>query len=494
MVSTAKTKSKTKKEPEPRVTAVLGERPGMYEPRAGFTKRGDTRRGIANHDDLATQRLWENCLYPQDLTFQQYYNMYSRNNVAARVIETFPNYTWRVNPKVKDAGGTDSRFSKAAKKLLDKQIPWADGLKQDLKTTLKQLDVLGGIGGEALLVFGFADGLTLDKPVKYKKNTEIAYVKVLHNGQFEIKDRDEKDGSSTYGDVVHYITKEFRTSREINFVNNIQPNVIIHSSRCVHFKESSGLNYGISRIQKCYNQLLDISKVSGASAEVYWLGAFSGLSVETDPKARLTDESRERMTEQVAKYFSGLARSLLFEGTKAKLLYPAIVSPEAHFDLQITQVSIATEIPRRFLTGAEAAKLASQQDSLNWNERVNNRRETFIGPKVVSTAIQRCVDAGVLPPPRGDEIIVVWPQTQSIGLPDRSIAARDMTEAIGNYLSSGLYQIMSLEKYLFGVCGYDELEAIELAEGVDVSKYKPPVKETLSPSKKVDTKEKETKE
>ena len=79
--------------------------------------------------------------------------------------------------------------------------------------------------------------------------------------------------------------------------------------------------------QKCYNQLLDISKVSGASAEVYWLGAFSGLSVETDPNARLTEESRAHMKDEVAKYFSGLARSLLFEGTKAKLLYPAIVSP-----------------------------------------------------------------------------------------------------------------------------------------------------------------------
>ena len=160
--------------------------------------------------------------------------------------------------------------------------------------------------------------------------------------------------------------------------------------------------------------------------------------------------------------------------------------PEAHFDLQITQVSIATEIPRRFLTGAEAAKLASQQDSLNWNERVNNRRETFIGPKVVSTAIQRCVDAGVIPPPRGDEIHVVWPQTQSLGLPDRSVAARDMTEAIANYFTSGISTVMAFEKYLFGVCGYDEQEAIELAEGVDVSKYKPIVKETTPPSKKDD--------
>jgi hypothetical protein len=90
------------------------------------------------------------------------------------------------------------------------------------------------------------------------------------------------------------------------------------------------------------------------------------------------------MKEEVQKYFDGLARSLMFEGAKAKLLYPAIVSPKEHFDLQITMISIATAIPRRFLTGAEAAKLASQQDSINWMDRVMNRREVFIGPKVVS--------------------------------------------------------------------------------------------------------------
>ncbi len=137
----------------------------------------------------------------------------------------------------------------------------------------------------------------------------------------------------------------------------------------MHFKESAGLPYGTSRIQKCYNQLLDIAKLSGASAEVYWLGAFSGLAVETDPDARLDAESYDAMKEEVQKYFDGLARSLMFEGAKAKLLYPAIVSPKEHFDLQITMISIATAIPRRFLTRAEPAKLASQQDSISWMDR-----------------------------------------------------------------------------------------------------------------------------
>jgi hypothetical protein len=47
--------------------------------------------GISTLLDESTERLWRNCKYPEIVTFQMYYDMYSRNNVAARVIETFPN-------------------------------------------------------------------------------------------------------------------------------------------------------------------------------------------------------------------------------------------------------------------------------------------------------------------------------------------------------------------------------------------------------------------
>jgi len=457
-----------------RVTAA-GSPVGLIDPSAEACYLSDRRGGVATALDIATQRLWASCHYPTNLSFNHYYDMYARNNVAARVIETFPNYTWNTIPLVQDAGGEDSRFSKKAASLLSMPFKWKDGVKQDLLTTMKQLDVLGGIGGEALLVFGFDDGGKLKTKVHSKKTNTIKWVKILHNGQFKVKTKEENKTSEDYGDVLTYETKSFSSAREINFVNNIADGVEIHSTRCVHFKESNGLPYGTSRIQKCYNQLLDIVKVSGASAEVYWLGAFSGLAVETRENTVLNEPSYDAMKEEIEKYFAGLERSLVFEGAEAKLLYPAIVSPQAHFDLQISMVSIATEIPRRFLTGAEAAKLASQQDSINWMDRVSNRRNGFIGPCVVSPVIQRCVDAGVLPQPKGGMIKVVWPQTQSLALNDRADAAKATTEAVVLYFTSGVSKVMEFREYLTGVCGYGEEEATRLAERTNYKAYKVPV-------------------
>ena len=433
----------------------------------------DLRRGAySTMLEAAMERVWRNCKYPTTVSFDQYYKMYARNNIAARVIETFPDYSWAAVPFPSDSRGATSRFSKAAAALLTRQYKLQDGVSQPLLASMKQLDVLGGIGGESLLVFGFADGKRLNTPVEQKRDMEISWIKILHNGQFEVEKRDEDESSPTYGDVLLYRTKDFTSTIDLNFSSQIASGKSIHASRCVHFKESSGLSYGTSRIQKCYNQLLDITKLSGASAEVYWLGAFSGLSIETDPTAALDDDAYDRMMEKTSMYFDGLARALVFEGATSKLLYPAIVSPKDHFDLQITMISIATGIPRRFLTGAEAAKLASQQDTLNWMERVTNRREMFIGPKVVAPVIQRCIDAGVIPGPSDGTFTVAWPRVQSIALNERADAARNMTAAWNAYGSSGMSEVMPFGVYLLYACGFSETEADDIESKINSANWK----------------------
>ncbi len=416
-------------------------------------------RGVKNSvgEDLGLKRTWDNCQYPTELSFSMLYGMYARNSVAARVIETYPDYCWQTDPVVRDSRGPNSRFSKNVLGVLKRNYKLMDGVSQPLLTSMKQLDVLGGIGGESLLVFGFADGRPLDKPVKSSADMKVSWIKVLHNGQFEVSKRNENPESEDFGDVELYETTSFRTD-ELNFAEHIAPNIKIHASRCVHFKEGSNLSFGISRIQRCYNQLLDITKVSGSSAEVYYLGAFSGMAVEVDPEASISEETFELMEEQIVDYFYGLNRSMIFEGSKSKLLYPAIVSPKDHFDLQITMISIATGIPRRFLTGAEAAKLASQQDSLNWTDRVNIRRTSFVTPRIVLPVVERLIGAGVITKPIGD-FEVVWPRAESATTAERSNSARNMTDALVKYFSSGMYSVVEFPTFLMYICGYSETEA-----------------------------------
>ena len=105
-------------------------------------------------------------------------------------------------------------------------------------------------------------------------------------------------------------------------------------------------------------------------------------------------------------------------------------------------------------------------------ERVMNRRDNFIGPKVVIPAVQRCIDAGVLAEPKGYELNVSWPRTQSIALNERAMSARNMTEAVVKYMSSGMSEVMPFREYLINIAGYSESEAEELDNVSNIKKWK----------------------
>lgn len=440
--------------------------------RAMIYKSGMRSDGYSSiYMDKSTERVWRNCLYPDIITFSQYYRMYKRNNVASRVIETYPDYCWKVAPIITDdRGDGNSHFDKAVDNFMMHHYNTGDGLSETMLSLMKKLDIIGGIGGESIIVFGFNDGLPLSSPVNYKKNNEISWVKILHNGQFKVNDYITDVTSPNYGNVNTYVTQHFSDPFEDNDREMIAPSVIIHSSRVVHFKETNCLNYGSSRIERCFNQLLDITKLSGASAEIYWLGAFSGLSVESSTDTRISESTYDKMKQELEKYFDGMARSLVLEGASAKLLFPSIVSPKDHFDLQITMISIATGIPRRYLAGSEAAKLASQQDTLNFEERVLHRREMFDGPCVVTPIIRRCIDAGVLPRPKNDDFSITWPNNSSISLNDRANASRNMTEAWKSYFASGLSSVINIHEYLLYCCGFSESETKNIESTMDLSK------------------------
>ncbi len=107
----------------------------------------------------------------------------------------------------------------------------------------------------------------------------------------------------------------------------------------------------------------------------------------------------------------------------------------------------------------------------------------FIGPKVVSPVVQRCIAAGVLPKPKGDgsQINVLWPKTQSLALNERANAARNMTEAIGAYLSNNMHKVMPLGVYLTGICGFSDDEAEEIvARCPNIKNWKAPKVQTAN--------------
>ena len=138
----AKDTKNTAKKPVSREIPVSGTPTGdtgvlTHEPKAYAILR-DRRNRWFGHSGLVNRTPYRNCLYPEKVTFRNYYDMYSRNNVAA-CDRNVPDHMER-NAFGHRQERPKSRFSSQSP-LLNMQIPWQDGLKQSLLTSLISLDV-----------------------------------------------------------------------------------------------------------------------------------------------------------------------------------------------------------------------------------------------------------------------------------------------------------------------------------------------------------------
>lgn len=179
--------------------------------------------------------------------------------------------------------------------------------------------------------------------------------------------------------------------------------VYVHWSRFVHVADSlqSSEIFGTPRMQPCLNAILDLKKVRGGSAQMYWQGAFPGLSVESNPQMGPDVEIDIPGTQQqIADYYANLKRALVVMGMTVKSLAPQVSDPTAQINVQTEAICIAIACPVRVFKGSERGEQASSQDDSKWNDRLRHRQLFYITPRVIVAFIDRCIAIGVLPEPQ----------------------------------------------------------------------------------------------
>jgi hypothetical protein len=176
----------------------------------------------------------------------------------------------------------------------------------------------------------------------------------------------------------------------------------VHWSRVVHLADNliSSEIFGWPRIQPVLNNVLDWRKVMGGSAEMYWQGAFAGLSLETNPQLGgevMVDKVGLRSMMQ--DYRNKLQRWIALMGMSAKSLAPQVSDPTPQVEVQIAAICIYLGCPVRVFKGSERGELASTQDDSSWIERLAHRQQTYITPKIIAPFVDRLIMLGVLPLP-----------------------------------------------------------------------------------------------
>lgn len=389
--------------------------------------------------------LYETMGYPRHLTPEDYADTYLRQDIAARIIDAYPDATWREPPEVQGS----PEFVGAWDELDRKHSIWR---------TFHRLDRLTGMGHYGVLLLGLDGGEPMASPAE-GADYNLLYLQPHSERTAEVIRWEDDPQSPRYGMPVLY---RITTGTNWTGTGAGQKSMTVHHSRTIHVAERAleDVSIGMPRIERIYNRLMDLDKLLGGSAEMYWQNVAMMMAFLADADSEIEPADRDAMKAQFEEMQNGLRRFLTLQGTDAKNLAPGLQgsSPGEHIDKQIDIIAGASGIPKRILLGSEAGELASSQDENNWAARISERREQFAGPTIMEAFIGKGQRLGFLP--RGFEAIE-WPEADTLGEQGRADIAHKKAQALQSYLSAaGGDMIVSPDEFRAWL-GEDAMQAPE---------------------------------
>jgi hypothetical protein len=360
--------------------------------------------------------------YPKELLFEDFLSRYKRQDIAKAIIDRPVKATWQGDLLLIESNeAKETEFEKIWRKL-DRDL--------QLKSRLSRLDRLTGIGHYGVLVLGLDDVRSNESWVNPVRTgtRKLIYIRPLSENSAKIAKFEENPINERYGLPLIYEVEvtdaKTKTSKIIK----------VHHSRVVHVTDNSLESdvYGIPRLEPVYNRLVDIEKLAGGDAEMFWRGARPGYHGKLDPEYQATEAFKASLKAQVDEYENDLRRILVNEGVELKSLEQQIADPSSHIDTQLKLISSETGIPVRILSGSERGELASSEDRSEWLSYIQTRREEHAEPCIVRPFVDKLIEYGILPE-LADNYTVKWSELFAQSEKMRVDIGKSRANAIAEY-------------------------------------------------------------
>jgi len=381
------------------------------------------------------RNLYEALGYIDDLQYHDYEARYRRQDIAKAVIDRPAKATWQGPLFLQESTEADETPLEKAWKELDNTL--------GLKTRFSRVDRLSGIGGFGILLMGLDDvkeANDFQKPVSDGER-KLLYVKPFGEGSAQISAFETDTKNPRYGMPLMYRVSISDTASGTTVTSAKMASVItveVHYTRVIHIIDDILENevVGQPRLEVVFNRLMDLEKVIGGDAEMFWRSARPGFQGKVDPEYQMTPETKEDLKDQIDEYEHNLRRMLVNEGVEYKALEQQVADPANHVDIQLQMISAVTGIPKRILTGTERGELSSSQDASEWRSYVEGRRLDHAEPHIVRPFVNRCIELKILPKPIKGEFEVIWSDLYAMSEAEKVKIGMDRSTAIKNYTTS----------------------------------------------------------
>lgn len=386
---------------------------------------------------------YETLGYDRDPDPEEYLAKYLRNGIARNIVNAPAATSWRVRPHVVDDADegdetdAETEFEQGVKSLFE---------DYRLLHYLKRWDKALGLGEYGLLFLGTREPVDEDErqpdldtalesgsldPIQTDTTGEgddggLAYLATFTQNRVEDIDMVDDPRDPRYGLPEYY---------DLEFVSDgIERTERVHYTRVLHAAEGLLENevFGRPRLQAVLNRLEDLEKVVGGSAEMFWRGAKRTLHLNYTGDG--SPQDAEDLREQAEQYAHDMRDVLKTSNVEAQDLGGDAPDPSGNVEQLLKLIAGGTEprIPVRMLVGSERGELASTQDRAEWLSRITERQEQFCEPMLLRPLLDRLVEIGVLPEPRGGGYAVEWPDLFELTELERAELRSKQAQALKN--------------------------------------------------------------
>lgn len=371
--------------------------------------------------------LYEQFGYPRELSVETMLATYLRQDIAGRIVDAYPHATWREAPTIKSKDAEpDGPFQKAWEALVEPLKVW---------NVLARLDRLMNLGHFGALFLGLDKGEPTTAEARKAGGYRLLYLTPHGETSAQITTWNNDPRSPRFAQPEIY---RLTTGVGWTGYGGAQIVVTAHWSRVLHVAEgalSDGL-IGLPRLERVFNRLMDLDKVLGGGAEVFWQNGAALRAWKAEADAEWDPAEVEEMKQQLEELAHGLRRDVRLRGVEPQILAGAVVDPTGQVDKLLDAIAGASGIPKRILIGSERGELASSQDETNWTARIVERRQQWATPIVLRPFVERLIYLGVLPEPETGDFEIIWPDTDTLGETERATVALSKAQAVQAYVSS----------------------------------------------------------
>lgn len=362
--------------------------------------------------DTRASEAWDSYGYQNQLSFEDFYTMFSRFGVGNAVIKMPVDKCWQTAPFVANMPEKheETKWEKQFHALAD---------RLSLMERLRGLDWRQRVCRYAGLIMFIDDGKQLNQPLQGRfSERQLVDVRPVIEGQLTPNSYDENPASIRYGQPVTY---QFNEQNLGDKNQHSGRSIEIHYTRIIIWAEGAddGTIYGTPVLEPIFNSLITLERLIGAGGTGYWKAARQSLNLNVNPEANLQqlaaalgvsmEDLPDAIDEQVEAFNKGFDKSLMLQGIDAKAFDFKVQNPQEFFNIALNDVAAGAQMPATILIGQQTGRLASDEDQSQWAQSCESRRENFLTP-AIKKVVQRFVELGFVANP--GEIFVEWEPLQ----------------------------------------------------------------------------------